>query len=207
MINKYNLLIFLPILILGCTPKVVEENKLIQKINSLDMNIFSKSGDIIYSVTSPSSSYDNDKQKFQLKKTTINIFKGEETKYTIYSDESTLSDNNKILELKGNVKSHAVNKNSDTLFADYFIWNIKETNYLLEGNIRFENKNIILMSGKAILGQENIIEFFNPVKYTIKGKKNNNKYEINSENAFYDIDAESVSFRSNNKKVRSVINF
>ena len=63
------------------------------------------------------------------------------------------------------------------------------------------------MSGKAILGQENIIEFFNPVKYTIKGKKNNNKYEINSENAFYDIDAESVSFRSNNKKVRSVINF
>jgi LPS export ABC transporter protein LptC len=207
MINKYNLLILLPILILGCTPKVVEENKLIQKINSLDMNIFSKSGDIIYSVTSPSSSYDNDKQKFQLKKTTINIFKGEETKYTIYSDESTLSDNNKILELKGNVKLKAVNKNSDTLFADYFIWNIKETNYLLEGNIRFENKNIILMSGKAILGQENIIEFFNPVKYTIKGKKNNNKYEINSENAFYDINAESVSFRSNNKKVRSVINF
>ena len=207
MINKYNLLIFLPILILGCTPKVVEENKLIQKINSLDMNIFSKSGDIIYSVTSPSSSYDNDKQKFQLKKTTINIFKGEETKYTIYSDESTLSDNNKILELKGNVKLKAINKNNDTLFADYFIWNIKETNYLLEGNIRFENKNIILMSGKAILGQENIIEFFNPVTYTIKGKKNNNKYEINSENAFYDIDAESVSFRSNNKKVRSVINF
>ena len=207
MINKYNLLIFLPILILGCTPKVVEENKLIQKINSLDMNIFSKSGDIIYSVTSPSSSYDNDKQKFQLKKTTINIFKDEETKYTIYSDESTLSDNNKILELKGNVKLKAINKNNDTLFADYFIWNIKETNYLLEGNIRFENKNIILMSGKAILGQENIIEFFNPVTYTIKGKKNNNKYEINSENAFYDIDAESVSFRSNNKKVRSVINF
>ena len=207
MINKYNLLIFLPILILGCTPKVVEENKLIQKINSLDMNIFSKSGDIIYSVTSPSSSYDNDKQKFQLKKTTINIFNGEETKYTIYSDESILSDNNKILELKGNVKLKAVNKNNDTLFADYFIWNIKETNYLLEGNIKFENKNIILISGKAILGQENIIEFFNPVTYTIKGKKNNKKYEINSENAFYDIDAESVSFRSNNKKVRSVINF
>ena len=207
MINKYNLLILLPILIFGCTPKVVEENKLIQKINSLDMNIFSQSGDIIYSVTSPSSSYDNDKQKFQLKKTTINIFKDEETKYTIYSDESILSDNNKILELKGNVKLKAVNKNNDTLFADYFIWNIKETNYLLEGNIKFENKNIILISGKAILGQENIIEFFNPVKYTIKGKKNNNKYEINSENAFYDIDAESVSFRAKNKRVKSFINF
>ena len=44
---------------LGCTPKVIDENKVIQKIDSLDMNIFSNRGDKVYSITSPNSSYDN----------------------------------------------------------------------------------------------------------------------------------------------------
>ena len=208
MINIHKSIFFLSVFILGCTPKAIEENKLIQKINSLDMNIYSKNGEIIYSVISPSSSYDKDKQKFQLKKTTINIFKNEEAKYSIYSDESTLSNNNKILELRGNVELKTINQNNDALYSDNFIWNIEETYYLLKGNIRFENKNIILNSGKAIMGQDNIIEFFNTVKYIIKDNtNNNNKYEINSENAFYDINAKSVSFRSKNKRVRSVIYF
>ena len=44
---------------LGCAPSVNDENKVIQKIDSLDMTIFSNSGDKIYSITSPNSSYDN----------------------------------------------------------------------------------------------------------------------------------------------------
>ena len=44
---------------LGCAPNVIDENKIIQKIESLDMTIFSKSGEKIYSITSPNSSYDN----------------------------------------------------------------------------------------------------------------------------------------------------
>jgi len=38
---------------LGCATKVIDENKVIQKIESLDMTIFSKSGDKIYSIASP----------------------------------------------------------------------------------------------------------------------------------------------------------
>ena len=52
---------------LGCAPNVINENKVIQKIDSLDMTIFSKSGDKIYSITSPNSSYDNIELKFELK--------------------------------------------------------------------------------------------------------------------------------------------
>jgi len=192
---------------LGCAQNVIDENKVKQKIDNLDMTIFSKSGDKIYSITSPNSSYDNIDLKFELKKPIINILNGKDTKYIICSEESTLSDNNKLLKLKGNVKLKTLKKDEDILNADNFIWNIDNTNYLLEGYIRFENLNIILNSGKAILGSDNIIEFFNPVKYIIKDENYENKYEINSENAFYDIDAESVSFRSNNNKVRSVINF
>ena len=205
--NIYRLIIFLPFVILGCTPNVTDENKIIQKINSLDMNIFSKEGDKIYSITSPNSSYDNIELKFELNNPIINILNGEKTKYIISSEESTLSDNNKLLKLKGNVKLKTPKRVQDILYADNFIWNIENTYYLLEGNIRFENQNIILNSGKAILGSDNIIEFFNPVKYIIKDDNNENKYEINSENAYYDLDTESVIFKAKDKRVKSIIYF
>ena len=205
--NIYKFLFFIPFFISGCSSNVIEENNIIQKIDSLDMNIFSKRGDKIYSISSPYSSFDNIKLKFSLKKTTINIFSDEEIKYIIDSDESTLSENNKLLKLKGNVKLKTLNEDEDILYADNFIWNIDETNYLLKGNIKFENDNIILYSEKAILGADNIIEFFNPVKYIIKDDYNENKYEINSENAYYDINSESVSFKSKDKRVRSIIKF
>ena len=192
---------------LGCSPNVIEENKVIQKIDSLDMNIFSKKGDKIYSVTSPNSSYNSSKLIFELKKPTINIFKGEEIKYIIISEESTISNNNKLLKLKGNVKLKTLTQDKDILYADNFIWNIEKTNFLLEGNIRFENQNIVLNSSKAKLGKDNIIEFFNPVKYVIKDVNNGNQYEINSENAYYDLNTESVSFKAKDKRVKSIIYF
>ena len=191
----------------GCSPNVIEEKKIIQKINSLDMKIFSKKGDKIYSITSPNSSYNNIELKFELKKPIINIFNGEEAKYIISSEESTLSNNNKLLTLKGNVELKTLNQDEDILYCDNFMWDIEDTNYLLEGNVRFENKNIILNSGKAKLGKDNIIEFFNPVKYIIKDENNENKYEINSENAYYNLNTESVSFKAKDKRVKSIIYF
>ena len=205
--KNYRLIIFLTLFMLGCSPNVIDENKIIQKLDSLDMTIFSKSGDKIYSITSPNSSYDNIKLEFELKNPIINIINGQETKYIISSEESTLSDNNKLLKLRGNVKLKTLKKDGDSLYADNFIWNIENTNYLLEGNIRFENQNIILNSGKAILGSDNIIEFFNPVKYIIKDENNENKYEINSENAYYNLTTESVSFKAKDKRVKSIIYF
>ena len=192
---------------LGCAPNVIDENKVKQNIDDLNMTIFSKSGEKIYSITSPESSYDNNELKFELKKPTINILNGEEIKYIISSEESSLSDNNKLLKLKGNVKLKTLKKDRDILYADNFTWNIENTNYLLEGKIRFENKNIILNSGKAILGSDNIIEFFNPVKYIIKDDNKKNNYEINSENAFYNLNTESVSFEAKDKRVKSIIYF
>ena len=206
--NKiFRLIIILPLVILGCTSNVNKEIKITKKINSLELNIFSKSGDKKYSITSPYSIYDNLEDKFHFKKTTINIFYGGSTKYIINSDESTLSDNNKVVELKGNVKLKTSSQDEDYLFADSFIWNIDETIYLLTGNIRFENKNVILTSRKATLGADNIIEFYNPVKYIIRDDNNKNLYETNSENAFYDINKESLSFKAEDKRVRSKIYF
>ena len=204
--NIYRLIIFLPFLLLGCTPNVIEENKLVQKIESLDMNIFSKKGDKIYSITSPDLTYNNSKLKFEFKKPTVKIFEGEETKYIIISEESTTSDNNRLVKMSGNVKLRTI-QDEDILYADNFIWNTEETKYLLEGNIRFENQYIILNSSKAIMRSKKIIEFFSPVKYIIKDENNKKKYETNSENAYYDLDTESVSFKAKDKRVKSIIYF
>ena len=205
--NIYRLIIFLPILILGCTPNVIDENKVTKEINNLKLNIFSKNGNKKFSIKSPYSTYNNFINKFQFQKTTINIFHEGKTKYIINSDKATLSDNNKVIELEGNVKLITINQDEDYLLADNFTWNIDETNYLLTGNIMFENKNVILTSGKAMMSSDNIIEFFNPVKYTIKDVGNDNKYEINSENAYYNLNTESMSFKAKDKKVKSIIYF
>ena len=208
MINLYRLIIFLPVFILGCSPSQFEENKVIlKKIQNLNMDIFSKSGDKIYSIKSPNSTYDKIKLEFDLKKTTINIFDGENIKYIINSDSSTLSNNNKFVELNGNVELRSLNKDNDYLQGDNLIWNINESYYELIGNVRFENTNIKLSSSKAILDKDNIIEFFNPVKYVIKEDNNENKYEINSENAYYDLKNDSLSFEAKENRVRSKIYF
>ena len=205
--NLFKSIFILQFFIIGCVPNIIEEKDFAKEINNLSLNIFSEIGDKRYSITSPHSIYDNFKNKFQFKKTTINIFHEDQTKYIINSDESSLSNNNKLLELKGNVKLKTISQDEDYLFADYFIWKIDEANYLLNGNIRFENKNVILTSGKAKLGADNIIEFFNPVKYIIKDDNNGDRYETNSENAYYNINQESLSFKAKNKRVSSKIYF
>jgi len=205
--NLYKSILILPILIVGCAPNIIEEKDFAKEINNLDLNIFSENGQKKYTITSPHSIYDNFKNKFQFQKTTINIFQDDKIKYIIYSDESTLSRNNKILELEGNVKLKTINEDEDFLFADSFIWNIDESNYLLTGNIRFENKNVILKSGKAKMASDNIIKFFNPVSYIIKDDNNEKIYETNSENAYYDMNNESLSFSAKSKRVSSKIYF
>ena len=201
-------MIFFPIFIFGCSSNLIEDNKMIlKKIDNLNMDIFSKSGDKIYSISSPNSTYDKIKLEFNLKKTTISIFDGETIKYIIKSDSSTLSNNNKNVELNGNVELRSFNQDNNYLQGDNLIWNINDSNYELIGNVKFENTNIKLSSTKATLDKENIIKFFNPVKYIIKDDNKENKYEINSENAYYDLNTESLSFESSEKRVRSKIYF
>ena len=205
--NINRLIIILSFFILGCTPDLIVENKVTKQINSLDLNIFSKNGEKKYSIKSPYSTYDNVMDKFQFQKSTINIFQNGKVKYIINSEEAILSDNKKFLELKSNVKLKTIKQDEEYLYADNFIWDLNNSYYLLTGNIRFENRNVILTSGRAMLGLDNIIEFFNPVKYIIKDNNNENKYEVNSENAYYDINQESLSFEAKDKRVRSIINF
>ncbi len=202
----YKLLFTVPLLLFGCGSNALDENKVIQKIDNLNLDIFSNNGEKIYTVRSPYTIYDVEKNTFDLQKTTINVYKESREKYIINSDHSKLSDNNKIIELNGNVQLKTILQDNEILYANNFSWNIDESQYLLDGDVKFENNLIILISNKASMKSDNIIEFYNPVKYIIKNKDNNNKrYEISSENALYNIDNQSVIFKSKEKKVLSIL--
>ncbi len=204
----YKLFLILPIIIIGCKNKEIDEKYLSQSINTLDMNIFSKEGEKLISIKSPYSKYDKAKNSFDLKETTINLFKDNNLEYIINSDNSKLSNNNKLLELDGNVLVKTIIQEGDKLTANSFTWNIQSSEYLLIGNVKFENSLVTLSSNKAILKKStNIIEFFNPVKYKVKDNIKDSGYVINSENAYYNIDNKSVNFKSKEERVRSKIYF
>ncbi len=206
--NKFFKLLFLiPIFIVGCKSNSLINKDFSQVIDNIDMNIFSTEGEKLFSIKSPYSSYENNSNIIKLKETTIHILKNNETEYIITSDESKLS-NNKLLELKGNVSVKNFTQEADELYANSFTWDISNTEYVLFGNVKFENNTLTLSSNKAILNNvDSIIKFFSPVKYKLKESNNDNVYEISSENAFYNIKTNSVSFTSKEDKVRSKIYF
>ena len=204
----YKLLFFISVIIVGCKSREIDNNTISQSINSLYMNIFSNEGKKLLSIKSPYSNYDNQKNTFNLKETTIKLFNDNENEYIITSDKSKLSNNNKLVELNGNVLIKSLIKKEDKLYSNNFIWNIEKSEFLLVGNVKFKNYSITLSSDKAILNKtNNIIEFFNPVKYTVNNGNNQSGYEVKSENAYYNIVTKSVNFKSKEQTVRSRIYF
>lgn len=204
----YKLLFIISILISGCNINNIEEKKINQVIDSFNMNIYSNKGEKILLIKSPSSSYDIVKRISNLKQSTIYIYDNNKPQYIIKSNNSILSNNNKLLELYGNVVIKKLPQKDDILYSDRFIWNINKSEYKLIGKVKFENSNIVLLSNKASLSKgSDIVEFFNPVKYIIKKSNDKKSYEINSENAFYNVKTRSVSFQSKEDRVRSKLYF
>ena len=204
----HKLLLVLPLIIIGCKNKDLDEKYLSQSINTLDMKIFTKEGENLISIKSPYSIYDKVRNTFDLKETTINLFTDNKLEYIINSDYSKLSNNNKLVELGGNVLVKSIIQQSDKLTSNSLTWNIQNSVYLLIGNVKYENNLVTLTSNKAILTTStNIIEFFNPVKYKFKDNTNDGRYEINSKNAYYNIDTKSLKFKSKEARVRSKIYF
>ena len=202
------LLIFILLTIFGCKNKELDEKYLSQIINKLDMNIFTNDGEKLLTIESPHSNYDKEDNTFNLKKTTINLFKDNKIEYIINSDKSKISNNNKLIELNGNVLVRTIIQKDDKLTANSFTWDIQKSEYLLVGDVYLENGSVTLSSNKAILNKNNnIIEFFKPVKYKFNDNLNQQGYEVNSENAYYNIYTKSVNFTSKEKRIRSKVFF
>ena len=186
------------------TKKVDTSFLIIEKFN---LNHYSKNGSKLYMLETPYSVFNQIDQSYLLKKTNIKFFEKDNVKYNVNSDSEKLL-NNKFLELKGNVEINDFNNDKTIIKSNNFSWNTNKSEFILEGNVTLVNNIINLSSSRALLDKkEDIIMFFNPVKYNYKDEDNIRKYNISSENAYYNISTKNIIFKSNNNKVKSKLVF
>ena len=207
--NKLNHLICIlsSFLISGCnviTNKVDESVLIIEEFN---LNHYSKNGSILYMLETPYSVFNQTDQSYILSKTKIKLFDEENVKYNVISDSATLL-NHKYLELKGNVEINDNDKEKTIIKSNNLFWHIDKTEFILEGNVTLVNNTINLSSSKALFDKnEDTIMFYNPIKYNYKDQDGIRKYNIKSENAYYNISTKDVIFKSKNDKVKSKLIF
>ena len=185
--------------------KKVDKSLLI--IEKFNLNHYSKNGSKLYTLESPSSVFNQTDQSYLLNKTNIKFFDKDIIKYNVNSDSAKLI-NNKLLELKGNVEINDFNNNKTIIKSNNLFWNIDKSEFILEGKVSLVNNIINLSSSKALFDKkDDIILFYNPIKYNYKDEEGIRKYNISSENAYYNILTKDVIFKSKNDKVKSKLTF
>ena len=186
------------------TKKLDNSQLIIEKFN---LNHYSKNGSKLYMLETPYSVFNQIDQSYLLNNTNIKFFDNENVKYNINSDSAKLI-NNKFLELNGNVEINDFNKDKTLIKSNKLFWFIDKYEFTLEGNVSLKNNIINLSSSKALFDKkEDIIMFYKPVKYNYKNEDDRGKYNISSENAFYNIKTKDVIFKSKNDKVKSKLVF
>ena len=191
----------------SCNVSTKKTNKSVLIIEDFNLNHYSKNGSKIYMIETPYSVFNQTDQSYLLNKTNIKFFYKENVKYNVNSDSAKLL-NNKFIELKGNVEINDFNDDITIIKSNNFTWNTDKSEFILEGNVSLVNNIINLNSSKALLDKkDDIILFYNPVKYNYKDKDNIRKYNISSENAYYNISTKNIIFKSINDKVKSKLVF
>ena len=203
----YLICILSSLFISSCNVSTKKINKSVLIIEDFNLNHYSKNGTKVYMLETPYSVFNQTDQSYLLKKTNIKFFDKEDVKYNVNSDSAMLL-NNKFLELKGNVEINDFNNNKTIIKSNNLFWDIDKSEFILEGKVSLVNNIINLNSSKALFDKkDDIILFYNPIKYNYKDEEGIRKYNISSENAYYNISTKDVIFKSKNDKVKSKLIF
>ena len=191
----------------SCNISTKKLTKSVLIIDDFNLNHYSKNGTKVYMLETPYSVFNQTDNSYLLKKTNIKFFDKDDVKYNVNSDSAMLL-NNKFLELKGNVEINDFNNNKTIIKSNNLFWDIDKSEFILEGKVSLENNIINLTSSKALFDKkDDIILFYNPIKYNYKDEEGIRKYNISSENAYYNISTKDVIFKSKNDKVKSKLIF
>ena len=207
--NRIFYLIFIisSLFISSCNVNTKKTNKSVLIIEEFNLQHYSKNGSKLYMLETPYSVLNQTDQSYLLNKTNIKFFDQENVKYNVNSDSAKLL-NNKFLELKGNVEINDFNNNKTIIKSNNLFWDIDKSEFILEGEVSLVNNIINLSSSRALFDKkDDIILFYNPIKYNYKDEEGIRKYNISSENAYYNISTKDVIFKSKNDKVKSKLIF
>ena len=203
----YLICILTSVFISSCNVSTKKVDKSVLIIEDFNLNHYSKNGSKLYMLKTPYSVFNQTDQSYLLKKTNIKFFDKEDVKYNVNSDSAMLL-NNKFLELKGNVEINDFNNNKTIIKSNNLFWDIDKSEFILEGEVSLVNNIINLSSSKALFDKrDDTILFYNPIKYNYIDEEGIRKYNISSENAYYNILTKDVIFKSKNDKVKSKLIF
>mgnify|MGYP001290815236 FL=1 len=203
----YLICILSSLFISSCNVSTKKTNKSVLIIEDFNLNHYSKNGSKLYMLETPYSVLNQTDQSYLLNKTNIKFFDQENVKYNVNSDSAKLL-NNKFLELKGNVEINDFNNNKTIIKSNNLFWDIDKSEFILEGEVSLVNNIINLSSSKALFDKkDDTILFYNPIKYNYIDEEGIRKYNISSENAYYNISTKDVIFKSKNDKVKSKLIF
>ena len=206
---KLKVFLFSIILIIyGCKNDNYSKGDIQLKVREFNLSQLHSNGDNLYTIYSPSSIFDQIDQEYTLDKTRINFFDNNKLKYTINSNNALLDNKNKIITLTGEVVIIDITEDNNVINGDNLIWDIKKSEFILEGNVNLNDEFINLKSSKAILDKNtNVIQFFEPVNYRYKVKNKTTDFKISSQSAFYNIEKKTMIFKSDSDRVRSNLIF
>jgi len=177
-------------------------------IDDFSMTHFKVNGDKLYAISSPKSLFIKDIQIYKLDNTKILFYEENKVNYIIKSRKSSLLNNNKDIKLEGDVRLFDLNNKANTINANEAFWNIDKYEFILIGDVILNNNSINIESGKAVFNKkENIIKFFNPVKYRYLNNSSTLNYKVKADNAYYDLNKKNLLFESKNERIKSNINF
>ena len=203
----YLICILSSLFISSCNVSTKNINKSVLIIEDFNLNHYSKNGTKVYMLETPYSVFNQTDQSYLLEKTNIKFFDKEDVKYNVNSDNAILL-NNKFLKLKGNVEINDFNNNKTIIKSNNLFWDTDKSEFILEGEVSLVNNIINLSSSKALFDKnDDTILFYNPIKYNYKDEEGIRKYNISSENAYYNISTKDVIFKSKNDKVKSKLIF
>ena len=204
---SYLICIFSSILLTSCSISTKKLDKSDLIIEQFNLKHYSKNGSKLYMLETPYSVFNQIDQIYFLNKTNIKFFDKENIKYNVNSDSAKLL-NNKFIELKGNVKINDFNNDKTIIKSNNLFWDIDKSEFILEGNVLLVNNFINLSSSRALFDKkDDLILFYNPIKYNYKDEEGIRKYNISSENAYYNISTKDVIFKSKDDKVKSKLIF
>ena len=203
----YIIIILISFFISSCRINTNKDEKTFLIIEEFNLNRYSENGGKLYMVKTPYSVFNQNDQSYLLNETNIKFFDKENVKYNINSDSAELL-NNKFLKLNGNVEMNDFKSDKTVIKSNNLFWYIDKTEFILEGNVSLVNKTINLKSSKALFDRKkDIITFYNPIEYNYNDEDGIRKYNISSENAYYNVLTKDVIFESKKDRVKSKIVF
>ena len=177
-------------------------------IDDFSMTHFENNGDKLYAISSPKSVFKKDVQIYKLDTTKILFYEDNKVNYIINSKKSSLLNNNKDIKLEGDVRLFDLNNKTNTITANKAFWNINKYEFILIGDVILNNNSINLISSKAVFDKkENVIKFFQPVKYRYLNTSSKLNYKVKADNAYYDLNKKTLLFESKKERIKSNLNF